>query len=37
MFAHVHFAFLYLFQEAESVGFDVPHLWSQMGGRPNPS
>ncbi|MGB7762149.1 MAG: MotA/TolQ/ExbB proton channel family protein [Bryobacteraceae bacterium] len=31
MFAHVHFAFLYLLQESESVGFDLPHLWSQMG------
>ena len=31
MFAHVHFAFLYLLQESEAVGFDLPHLWSQMG------
>ncbi len=31
MFAYVNFAFLYLLQEAESVGFDLPHLWSQMG------
>ena len=29
MFAHVHFAYLYLLQE--SVGWDLPHLWSQMG------
>jgi len=29
MFAHVHFAFLYFLQE--SVGWDLPHLWSQMG------
>jgi len=29
MFAHVHFAFMYLLQE--SVGWDLPHLWSQMG------
>jgi len=31
MFAHVNFAFLYLLQESEAVGFDLPHLWSQMG------
>ena len=30
MFVHVHFAYLYLLQEAES-GWDLPHLWSQMG------
>jgi biopolymer transport protein ExbB/biopolymer transport protein TolQ len=29
MFVQVHFAFLYLLQE--SVGWDLPHLWSQMG------
>src|ERR1017187_8874139 len=29
MFAQMHFAFLYLLQE--SVGWDLPHLWSQMG------
>jgi biopolymer transport protein ExbB/biopolymer transport protein TolQ len=31
MFAYVNLAFLYLLQETESVGFDLPHLWSQMG------
>jgi len=29
MFVHVHFAFFYLLQE--TVGWDLPHLWSQMG------
>jgi biopolymer transport protein ExbB/biopolymer transport protein TolQ len=31
MFAHVYFALFYLLQEAEAPGFDVQHLWIQMG------